>query len=63
MGIVTFVLGFLGVMSIPCVIIGMFGDLYSICRNEKYLNFFSKLTIYSLLVLIFTFGLLIYFNS
>ena len=63
MNIILFILGFLGMLSLPCVILGLFGSLYAIGRNEKYLDFFTKITIYSLLTCIITFGIIVYYNA
>lgn len=63
MNIILFILGFLGVLSIPCVLIGLFGSLYAIGKNEKVLDFFTKMTIYSLLTCIITFGIIVYCNA
>lgn len=63
MNIILFILGFLGVLSIPCVLIGLFGSLYAIGKNEKVLDFFTKMTIYSLLTCIITFSIIVYCNA
>jgi hypothetical protein len=63
MDAILFILGFLGTLSIPCVVIGLFGSLYAIGKNEKVLDFFTKMTIYSLLTCIITFGIIVYCNA
>lgn len=63
MDLILFILGFLGTLSIPCVLIGLFGTLYAIGKNEKVLDFFTKMTIYSLLTCIITFGIIVYCNA
>ena len=63
MNIILFILGFLGVLSIPCVVLGLFGSLYAIGKSEKHLDFFTKMTIYSLLTCIITFGIIFYCNA
>lgn len=63
MDIILFIFGFLGILSIPCVVIGLFGILYTIGKNEKHLDFFTKMTIYSLLTCIITFGIIVYCNA
>lgn len=65
MDAILFILGFLGTLSIPCVVIGLFGTLYAIGKleNEKVLDFFTKMTIYSLLTCIITFGIIVYCNA
>ena len=63
MNLILFILGFLGTLSILCVVIGLFGSLYAIGKNEKVLDFFTKMTIYSLLTCIITFGIIVYCNA
>ena len=63
MNLILFILGFLGTLSIPCVVIGLFGSLYAIGKNEKVLDFFTHMTIYSLLTCIITFGIIVYCNA
>ena len=61
--LILFILGFLGTLSIPCVVIGLYGILYAIGKNEKVLDFFTKMTIYSLLTCLITFGIIVYCNA
>ena len=63
MNLILFILGFLGTLSILCVVIGLFGSIYAIGKNEKVLDFFTKMTIYSLLTCIITFGIIVYCNA
>lgn len=63
MNTILFILGFLGMLSMPCVILGLFGTLYAIGKSEKHLDFFTKMTIYSLLTCIITFGIIVSYNA
>ena len=63
MNLILFILGLLGTLSILCVVIGLFGSLYAIVKNEKVLDFFTQMTIYSLLTCIITFGIIVYCNA
>ena len=58
-----FVLGFIGIVAMGDTVLGLFGVLYSIIKNEKKLEFFSKVTVWSLLICIVSFFLILYFEA
>ena len=58
-----FVLGFIGIVAMGDTVLGLFGVLYSVIKDEKKLNFFSKVTVYSLLICIVSFLLILYFET
>ena len=59
----NFVLGFIGIVAIGDTVLGLFGVLYSVIKDEKKLDFFSKLTVWSLLICIVSFFLILYFGT
>lgn len=58
-----FVLGFIGIVAMGDTLLGLFGVLYSLIKDEKKLDFFSKVTEYSLLICIVSFFLILYFEA
>lgn len=58
-----FVLGFIGIVAMGDTLLGLFGVLYSVIKDEKKLDFFSKVTVYSLLICIVSFSLILYFEA
>lgn len=58
-----FVLGFIGIVAMGDTVLGLFGVLYSVIKDEKKLEFFSKVTVYSLLICIVSFFLILYFEA
>lgn len=58
-----FVLGFIGIVAIGDTVLGLFGLLYSVIIDEKKLEFFSKVTVWSLLICIVSFFLILYFGA
>lgn len=58
-----FVLGFIGIVAMGDTLLGLFGILYSVIKDEKKLDFFSKVTVYSLLICIVSFSLILYFEA
>jgi hypothetical protein len=58
-----FVLGFIGIVAIGDTVLGLFGVLYSVIKDEKKLEFFSKVTVCSLLICIVSFFLILYFEA
>ena len=58
-----FVLGFIGIVAMGDAVLGLFGVLYSVIKDEKKLDFFSKLTVWSLLICIVSFFLILYFGT
>ena len=58
-----FVLGFIGIVAMGDTVLGLFGVLYSVIKDEKKLDFFSKVTEYSLLICIVSFSLILYFEA
>ena len=58
-----FVLGFIGIVAMGDTVLGLFGVLYSVIKDEKKLDFFSKVTVYSLLICIVSFFLILYFEA
>lgn len=58
-----FVLGFIGIVAMGDTVLGLFGVLYSVIKDEKKLEFFSKVTVYSLLICIVSFFLIFYFEA
>ena len=58
-----FVLGFIGIVAMGDTVLGLFGVLYSVIKDEKKLDFFSKVTVYSLLICIVSFSLILYFEA
>ena len=63
MDVILFILEFLCMLSIPCILIGLFVSYYAIDKNEKTFDFFIKMTVYSLLTcIITTVCIMIYYN-
>lgn len=58
-----FVLGFIGIVAMGDTVLGLFGVLYSVIRDEKKLEFFSKVTVWSFLICIVSFSLILYFEA
>ena len=58
-----FVLGFIGIVAMGDTVLGLFGVLYSVIKDEKKLEFFSKVTVWSLLICIVSFFLILYFEA
>lgn len=58
-----FVLEFIGIVAMGDAVLGLFGVLYSIIKDEKKLDFFSKVTVWSLLICIVSFFLILYFEA
>lgn len=58
-----FVLEFIGIVAMGDAILGLFGVLYSVIKDEKKLEFFSKVTVWSLLICIVSFFLILYFEA
>ena len=58
-----FVLGFIGIVAIGDTVLGLFGVIYSVIKDEKKLEFFSKVTVFSLLICIVSFFLILYFEA
>ena len=58
-----FVLGFIGIVAMGDTLLGLFGILYSVIKDEKKLDFFSKVTEYSFLICIVSFFLILYFEA
>lgn len=58
-----FVLGFIGIVAMGDTVLGLFGVLYSVIKDEKKLEFFSKVTVYSFLICIVSFFLILYFEA
>lgn len=58
-----FVLGFIGIVAIGYTVLGLFGVLYSVIKDDKKLEFFSKVTVFSLLICIVSFFLILYFEA
>ena len=58
-----FVLGFIGIVAMGDTVLGLFGVLYSVIKDEKKLDFFSKVTVWSLLICIVSFSLILYFEA
>ena len=58
-----FVLGFIGIVAMGDTVLGLFGVLYSVIKDEKKHDFFSKVTVYSLLICIVSFFLILYFEA
>ena len=58
-----FVLGFIGIVAMGDTLLGLFGVLYSVIKDEKKLDFFSKVTVWSLLICIVSFSLILYFEA
>lgn len=58
-----FVLGFIGIVAIGDTVLGLFGLLYSVIIDEKKLEFFSKVTVWSLFICIISFFLILYFGA
>ena len=63
MGLCIFILGFIGMVAMGDTVLGLFGVLYSVIKDEKKLEFFSKVTVYSFLICILSFSLIIYFEA
>lgn len=58
-----FVLGFIGIVAMGDTLLGLLGVLYSIIKDSEKLEFFSKVTVYSLLICIVSFFLILYFEA
>lgn len=58
-----FVLEFIGIVAMGDAVLGLFGVLYSVIKDEKKLEFFSKVTVWSLLICIVSFFLILYFEA
>ena len=58
-----FVLEFIGIVAMGDTVLGLFGVLYSVIKDEKKLEFFSKVTVWSLLICIVSFFLILYFEA
>lgn len=58
-----FVLGFIGIVAMGDTVLGLFGVLYSLIKDSNKLDFFSKVTVYSLLICIVSFSLILYFEA
>jgi hypothetical protein len=58
-----FLLGFIGIVAMGDTVLGLFGVLYSVIKDEKKLEFFSKVTVYSFLICIVSFSLILYFEA
>ena len=58
-----FVLGFIGIVAIGDTVLGLFGVLYSLIKDEKKLEFFSKVSLWSLFICIVSFLLILYFEA
>ena len=58
-----FVLEFIGIVAMGDTLLGLFGILYSVIKDEKKLDFFSKVTVCSFLICIVSFFLILYFEA
>ena len=58
-----FVLGFIGIVAMGDTVLGLFGVLYSLIKDSNKLDFFSKVTVYSFLICIVSFSLILYFEA
>ena len=58
-----FVLGFIGIVAMGDTLLGLLGVLYSIIKDSEKLEFFSKVTVCSLLICIVSFFLILYFEA
>ncbi len=58
-----FVLEFIGIVAMGDAVLGLFGVIYSVIKDEKKLEFFSKVTVWSLLICIVSFFLILYFEA
>ena len=58
-----FVLEFIGIVAMGDAVLGLFGVLYSVIKDEKKLDFFSKVTVCSFLICIVSFFLILYFEA
>jgi hypothetical protein len=58
-----FVLGFIGIVAMGDTVLGLLGVLYSIIKDSEKFEFFSKVTICSLLICIVFFSLILYFEA
>ena len=63
MNLCIFILGFIGMVAMGDTVLGLFGVLYSVIKDEKKLEFFSKVTVCSFLICIVSFFLIIYFEA
>lgn len=63
MSLCIFILGFIGMVAMGDTVLGLFGVLYSVIKDEKKLEFFSKVTVCSFLICIVSFFLIIYFEA